>query len=89
MVCVARKMYLDERIPCPARCLGRTRVYSIPTFPIFLSCSSALIMNHFQLPFGIMILCLTIYGALARPRTLDVALTQTLHRDGIVFFLVR
>lgn len=46
-------------------------------------------MIHVQLPFGIVILCLTIYGALSKPRTTDVALTHTLHRDGIVFFLVR
>lgn len=35
-----------------------------------------------------MILCLTIYSSLSRPRTEQVRLRQALHRDGALFFLV-
>lgn len=39
--------------------------------------------------FEVVVLILTTYNAFSRPRSAGVQLTEILHRDGALFFLVR
>lgn len=58
-------------------------------FTVIITSTLECAVIHHKIVFDILVLSLTAYNAFSRPRDYRTKLTRAMHRDGIMYFLVR